>query len=289
MRKVIVVGMVIAAVLALGVTAVYAQGPGGKGGFPGGRGANPGIEHTIIAEALGLEPDALQEALQSGQTVAEIAEAQGVALEDVLVAVTADAAERLTAAVEAGTMTQEIADARLALLEAELDYRFTTAPLARAAANPLTTIAEALGMEATDLQAALQEGQTVAEIAEAQGVALEDVIAAVTADAAERLAAAVEAGQLTQAQADAQLALLAANLEAGFNGQMPAFGPGFAPRDGRFDGRGGFGPGMMGRGMPGRGMRGGFAPGQNFGPMQGFGPMHGGQMPGFGQAPGFGG
>jgi len=63
----------------------------------------------------------------------------------------------------------------------------------------------------------------VAEIAGAQGVALQDVIDAVVAGHADDLAEAVEDGTLTQAQADAMQALLAANLEAYFT--QGTFGP----------------------------------------------------------------
>jgi len=89
----------------------------------------------------------------------------------------------------------------------------------------------------------------VAEIAEAQGVALADVIDAVIAAAEEKLAAAVEAGTLTQAQADAQLALLRANLDVQLTTSLPLAGRPFDDRP--FDGRGRGGMGMHGRGFMG--------------------------------------
>ncbi len=116
---------------------------------------------------------------------------------------------------------------------------------------PLSIVAETLGLETDDLLAQLRDGKTVAEIAEAQGVALADVIDAVVAARADQLAAAVEDGTLTQAQADAMQALLRANLEAHFTQGMPGpFGRGmaFGPRGGMMgQGRGM----MMQRGAPG--------------------------------------
>ncbi len=127
---------------------------------------------------------------------------------------------------------------------------------------PVSIVAEALGLEVSDLVAQLQDGKTVAEIAEAQGVALADVIEAVVAARAEQLAAAVEDGTLTQAQADAMQALLRANLEAHFTQGMPGplcGGAAAGPR-GMMMGQG---RGMMmqhGRGMMQGGMPGGRAP-----------------------------
>jgi hypothetical protein len=83
---------------------------------PGGRfGLRPGFE--AAAEAIGIEVDALREALQGGQTIAEVAEANGVAVDDVIAAMVADAQERLAQAVTDGRITQEQADERSADLE----------------------------------------------------------------------------------------------------------------------------------------------------------------------------
>lgn len=272
MRKVLLIGLTLAAVVVLGAAAVYAQGPRGGGNFwPGERGGYGVAVLDVIAETLGLETDALQGELQAGKSVAEIAEAQGVALDDVINALTADFAAELDAAVEAGTITREVADARLTLQKAELEAWLNTAHPVRVAGMAamhglmmggrggfggiaaLDTVAEALGLENDALLDELQAGKTVAEIAEAQGVALADVIDAVVAAANEELAAAVEAGTLTQAQADAHLALLRANLEVHFTTSLPAFDRPFSDfgqfRGFEMRGRGLMG-GQMGR-MPG--------------------------------------
>lgn len=67
-----------------------------------------------VAEALGLTPTQLFEELDSGKTLSEIAEAQGVdltAIEDVMKTSRTEAMkDRIAQAVEDGTMTQEQAD-----------------------------------------------------------------------------------------------------------------------------------------------------------------------------------
>lgn len=67
----------------------------------------------VVAEALGLEPDALFTALQEGQTLTEIAETQGVELDAVYDAMFVEAEAHMSALVESSTITQEQADEHL--------------------------------------------------------------------------------------------------------------------------------------------------------------------------------
>jgi len=102
-------------------------------------------------------------------------------------------------------------------------------------------VAEALGLEPDAFFEALRDGQTLAEIAEAQGVELDTVYDAMFAEAEVHMANLVEAGMITQEQADEHLTWMRENIAS-----MPMFtGGGFGPCMG---GEGGFGPGMMGRG-----------------------------------------
>ncbi|MGQ0826414.1 MAG: hypothetical protein ACT4OX_15525 [Actinomycetota bacterium] len=74
-------------------------GPGEHG--PGGvRGRGPGFD--AAAEALGIEVDALHQALRDGQTIAEVAAEQGVDLDTVIDAMVAEARERITEFVNEG-------------------------------------------------------------------------------------------------------------------------------------------------------------------------------------------
>ena len=113
----------------------------------------------------------------------------------------------------------------------------------------IDTAAEVLGLEPDALFDALHNGQTLTEIAEAQGVELQSVYDALLAQAEEHVAALVESGSITQEQADEHLTWVGEHLD-----EMPMLsGAGYGPC---MDSEGGFGGGMMGRGMHGRGMRG---------------------------------
>jgi hypothetical protein len=74
------------------------------------------------------------------------------------------------------------------------------------AVSDTSVVATAIGISEADLMTALSSGQTIAAVAKAHNVDVQKVIDALVADGQSELAAAVKAGTLTQAQADAQKA-----------------------------------------------------------------------------------
>lgn len=104
----------------------------------------------------------------------------------------------------------------------------------------MVTVAEALGLTTDELFAALED-QTLAEIAEAQGVELDAVYDAMFAEAEAHMTVLVESGVITQEQSDEHLTWMQDNIT-----EMPMFtGTGFGPCMG---GQSGLGYGMHGRG-----------------------------------------
>ena len=76
-----------------------------------------------IAEALDITPQELSEQRQAGSTLADIA---GDQVDEVVDALVANAEARIAAKVEAGRITQEQADERLAGLEERITERVET-------------------------------------------------------------------------------------------------------------------------------------------------------------------
>jgi len=74
----------------------------------------------------------------------------------------------------------------------------------------LAAVAQKLNMTTTDVRSQLTSGQTLAQLAQAHNTTEQALIDAALAAAKTKLAAAVTAGTLTQAQADAKLAQLQA-------------------------------------------------------------------------------
>jgi len=159
---------------------------------------------AAVAEALGISVEELQAARSEGKTLSDLAEEQGVDLEVVRAAMQAALEEAVQQAVEDGLVTQEQAEK---ILSHEGHWR----PHGRRSDNPHhergihgghSAIAEKLGITVEELQSALSEGKTLADLSEELGIDIEEVRADMQDARAEALQQAVEEGRITQEQAD---------------------------------------------------------------------------------------
>lgn len=82
----------------------------------------------------------------------------------------------------------------------------------------LDEAAEAIGIDEAELRTAIENGDTIADVAAANGVDADVVIDAMVDAKAERIAEKVEEGRLTQAEADEKLADVETRIEARVNG-----------------------------------------------------------------------
>jgi transcriptional regulator with XRE-family HTH domain len=188
------IGGLLIALLVVGVvgaTAVYAQEPTNvfqHGRGPGGgRGLLGSAELEAAAKALGMTTDELSTALKDGKTLEQLATEKGVDFQIVMQAI------------------QAVRPPRLGSVELE-------------------AAAKALGMTTDELSSALKEGKTLQELADAAGVKIEDVQAAIQAAHAtelrDRIQQAVDDGTITQENAN----WLLEGLDKGFIGVPGAFG-----------------------------------------------------------------
>ena len=117
--------------------------------------------------------------------------------------------------------------------------------------DKLSSAADYLGLTAAELREQLADGNSLADVARAQGKSVDGLEKAILADAKSALDEAVAAERLTQEQADEIYEHLTSRIdelvELSFPGPRPFnFGPpGFAPRDGGGD-NGGSGGGSSG-------------------------------------------
>lgn len=81
----------------------------------------------------------------------------------------------------------------------------------------LDVAAETLGITREELVAQLDDDTSIADVAAAQGVPAEEIVNAVVAQAEERLQQAVEAGRLTQDEANERLTQLRENVTTRIN------------------------------------------------------------------------
>ncbi|MCS7220966.1 MAG: hypothetical protein RML36_02240 [Anaerolineae bacterium] len=173
-------------------SAVFAKGPASLGwngpsfgyGGPGfgmmgrwGWGGPAGSLIATAAEKLGMSQSELIQELQNGKTIAALAEEKGVNLNTIVDAVIAPQQTRLNALVQAGRLTQEQADALLALARSTVTDRLSQSFL-----SPfITATAEKLGIAPADLIKELQSGKTIAALAKEKGVNLDAIVDAILA------------------------------------------------------------------------------------------------------------
>ena len=202
------------------------------------------LDLEAAADALGLTPDELQARLEDGDTIAEVAAAEGVDVQDVVDAMVEAgeaAIDEMAAEMKEGLpeAVERLVDGELPPMHGHLEMHEWVEPLAR-----LDVAAETLGMSEDDLLDALRDGSSLADIAEDQGVEVDALVQALVREARSQIDDAVADGDLD----DETAAELRDGLEerirdrvegegfpmgGGFEHHRPPFGPGFGP---------GFGP-----------------------------------------------
>lgn len=158
-------------------------------------------QFAIAAQVLGMTTEELQTALEEGQSLSEIAEAQGMDEAAFEAAFQAVAIERIDQAVADGDLTEE--QATLLKERIENGAPFLGGPGGRGWGRGAGPLAEILG----DPQELL---------AEATGMTVEELETALQTTIESRLEAAVEAGDITQEQAD--------NFQERLDDGLPFFG-----------------------------------------------------------------
>ena len=181
----------LAAAAAVGIAAVGLVGSAAVSAHGGGSGGGQ------AAELAGTDQATLKEALANGQTIADVAEANGIDPQTVIDGLVDAASDRLDQYVESGKLTADEAAEKLADLEERITERVNT--------NRLQELAELVGTDAPGLREALNNGSTLAEIATANGIDSQTVIDSMVDEVESRLDEKVADGDLTQAEADEKL------------------------------------------------------------------------------------
>lgn len=155
-----------------------------------------------------------------------------------------DPATRITEAlqplVDNGTLTDTQVQAVVEALQAARPQRGDHRPGQGQGRPNLDNIATILGTDADTLGQSLRDGQSLADIAAANGVDTQDVVDAIVAQMDERIQAGVDAGKLDQTKADELLANAETHAQDIVDGTAKPGGP-----------RGHRGPGQRGPGGPG--------------------------------------
>jgi len=150
--------------------------------------------------------------LRSGESLAQIARAQGKTAGGLVDAIVAAAKAKLDARVAAGALTAAQARAFLAAFEQQVTRIVNTTAhrveRTLPAAAILRPALDYLGLDARTVLVKLRAGQSLAQIARAQGKSADGLVQVVVGAVRKQLDARVTAGKLTAAQEQLLLALL---------------------------------------------------------------------------------
>ncbi|HKZ29923.1 MAG TPA: hypothetical protein VJ482_09820 [Acidimicrobiia bacterium] len=148
----------------------------------------------------------------------DVASAQEVVAEDTNVTVPAAIEDALAGLVQEGVITEE----QSTQIAAALQERIGTFRGHRGLAGRfhLETAAEIIGIDVADLADALRDGQTIAEVAEANGSTGQAVVGALVDEMNANLDQAVEDGNLTTERADEIRAEAPDRIESMVNGEF---------------------------------------------------------------------
>ena len=200
------------------------------GGFGHGRGlATDRLLIEAAAGVTGLTSAEVKTALQSGQSLTQIAQGKNKTAAAVIAAARTLLADQLAQAVTAGKLTQAQADTQLQMFDQNAPTVMADAALGqsqRLGGGPgrgrghggghlgrgvptdrllIKATASVTGLTSAEVKTALQSGQSLTQIAQGKNQTAAAVIAAARTQLADQLTQAVTAGKLTQAQADTQL------------------------------------------------------------------------------------
>jgi ribosome recycling factor len=217
---------------------------GGRGGPRGGVGM--GVNFQAAATALGITPQQLRTQLQ-GKTLTQVAQANGKDPNAVATALKTDAHDRIDKAVTAGRLTADQGNTAKTNADKRIDQLMTQVvpaggPPAGApgAGGPrgafgfgagliqqaLNTAATTIGISPQELRTDLQQGQSLAQVAQAHNKTGADVAAALKKAANDRIDQAVTAGHLTADQANTMKTNIGQRIDQLVNQPLPQGGPG---------------------------------------------------------------
>ncbi|QAV11329.1 hypothetical protein EB820_25560 [Brevibacillus agri] len=205
-----------------------------KLGHPGGFAKGISFkENTELLSLLKLDAAKLEEELKAGKTLAAIAEAQGVSVDDVVALLVKQQEAKLKEAVEAGKLTQEQADKMNENAAERVKEMVQNTHPGKGPGKGFgfgldknEELLSLLKLDAAKLQEELKAGKTLAAVAEAQGVSVDDVVALLVKEQEAKLKEAVEAGKLTQEQADKLNENAAERVKEMVQNTHPGKGPG---------------------------------------------------------------
>jgi hypothetical protein len=181
-----------------------------------------GLLVRTLAEQANLTNAQVIAELSQGQTIADIAAANGLDVNAVVQQALVQFTERLEQAIANGRVSEERVAEWLAAAETRLNEAAQQTPALiqngqLAERFVVRQVAEAAGLSLRAIQAELLEGVSLSDILTENGVDVSAFIAEIVATMSARIQQAADSGRISQAYADELIAGLEAQIEARLN------------------------------------------------------------------------
>ncbi len=168
--------------------------------------------YAIAAQTIGIDEDAMWTALNEGKSLTEIAQEKGVEPQVVIDAIVAAEKALVEESVTKGEISRAEADEWLAELDASVAEFVQQSWDEGDWVNWYAIAAQTIGIDEDALWTALDEGKSLAEIAQEKGVEPQTVIDAIVAAEKAFVEEIVTKGEVSRAEADEWLAELDASV-----------------------------------------------------------------------------
>jgi hypothetical protein len=188
------------------------------------------------ATAIGVSEQTLMSDLQSGQTIVQVASANGSTAQDVITTLVGDETTAINNLVSSGKITSSQAttmESNLTTMVTNFvnQTRPATAPSVGLGGSgeqaAIQAAATAIGISSSTLTSDLAAGQSVASVAQAKDVSASTVISAVTTAVDSQISSLESSGKITSAQASTLTADVQSRVTEWVDGTYPGwpFGP----------------------------------------------------------------
>lgn len=151
------------------------------------RGRRGGRAFGAVAEAIGIEASALKDAVKAGQTVAEVAAANGADIDQIIAGIVADAQARADEAGRDDFDAAALSERLTSAANGEGDFGRRGHRGRGGLRGSGEAVQELLGLERSEIKASLADGGTLADVAAEQGVTLDELVSTIVDDIETRL------------------------------------------------------------------------------------------------------
>ncbi|RAP77575.1 hypothetical protein [Paenibacillus montanisoli] len=190
-------------------------------------GKEAGFDPYRLAEQLGLDKTAIEQAMKAGKSLDDIARERGIEVQPLIDRLAAD----LLAAINVKLSSEQLTDEEKANIQKKVSLeaqRIYTTPLAEQMSKGnqlelnMKAVLDLLGLEKPEFGELMDAGKSISAIAAERGITREQLLDVISADLDRQAQSLIESKQLTQADVDKMKQVALKKIESFIDGASTA-------------------------------------------------------------------